>query len=46
MNIYEVKKELNGDKAIKEFKKNYKKITSDIVKIVIKKNKIRTINSS
>lgn len=39
MNIYEIKKELNGDKAIKELKKNYKKITSDTVKIVIKETK-------
>lgn len=39
MNIYEIKKELNGDKAIKELKKNYKKITSDTIKIIIKETK-------
>lgn len=39
MNIYEIKKELNGDKAIKELKKIYKKITDDTVKIVIKETK-------
>ena len=37
MNIYQLKNELNADKAIKKLKKNYKKETNDTIKIVVKK---------